>query len=101
VRNLVRNGRESACEGGREGRVLVLLERGDAEVRIAVEDDGPGITREAQPKLFVPFGTTKESGTGLGLALVAKIAALHGGTASAGRSERLGGARFVLGLPVS
>lgn len=98
--NLVRNAREAASAQGRSGRVLVRAERDAAELRIAVEDDGPGISSEALPKLFVPFGSTKESGTGLGLALVAKIAALHAGTVSAGKSERLGGARFLLSLPV-
>jgi signal transduction histidine kinase len=50
-------------------------------------------------KVFVPFYSTKVSGTGLGLALVAKIAALHGGAVSVERSRLLGGARFVLSLP--
>lgn len=99
--NLVKNACEAACAGGRAGRVLVAAERSETGMRITVEDDGPGIAPEAEPKLFVPFGTTKDSGTGLGLALVAKIAALHAGSVTAGRSERLGGARFVLALPVS
>jgi signal transduction histidine kinase len=90
--NLLRN----ACEAS-GGRVVL---RGEGIVagasRVAVEDDGPGIPFDILPKLFTPFFSTKESGTGLGLALVAKIAGLHGGEVSVGRSVALGGARFVL-----
>jgi signal transduction histidine kinase len=68
-------------------------------VRVSVEDDGPGVPESEASKLFVPFYSTKESGTGIGLALVARIAALHGGSISVERSSELGGARFVLALP--
>jgi signal transduction histidine kinase len=50
-------------------------------------------------KLFVPFSSTKADGTGLGLSLVAKIAALHGASVTAGRSEALGGASFRIAFP--
>ena len=93
--NLVRN----ACEAA-ASRVVI---RGEGvvggAVRLAVEDDGPGIPPDVLPKLFTPFFSTKESGTGLGLALVAKIAVLHGSEVSVGRSASLGGARFVLSIP--
>jgi signal transduction histidine kinase len=93
--NLLRN----ACEAA-AGRVLLRGEAGpDGTLRVAVEDDGPGVPPEILPKLFTPFFSTKESGTGLGLALVAKIAGLHAGEVSVGRSASLGGARFVLSVP--
>ena len=66
---------------------------------LAVEDSGPGVSPEAERKLFVPFASTKPGGTGLGLSLVAKVAALHGGSVAAGRSATLGGASFRLALP--
>ena len=56
---------------------------------------------EAAAKLFVPFFSTKDTGTGLGLAMVAKIVALHGGTVSVGRSTTLQGARFALEFPAA
>jgi signal transduction histidine kinase len=93
--NLLRN----ACEAA-TGRVLLRGETAaEGAVQVAVEDDGPGVAPDVLPKLFTPFFSTKESGTGLGLALVAKIAVLHQGQVSVGRSARLGGARFVLSVP--
>jgi signal transduction histidine kinase len=100
--NLVKNACEAAAAGGRAGRVVL---RGEGEAggfaRIAVEDDGPGVPDEAAAKLFVPFFSTKDTGTGLGLALVAKIAVLHGGRVVVSRSPALEGARFALELPAA
>jgi len=93
--NLLRN----ACEAT-SGRVVLRGETApDGALQVAVEDDGPGVPPDVLPKLFTPFFSTKESGTGLGLALVAKIAVLHRGEVSVGRSAALGGARFALRVP--
>ncbi len=95
--NLLRNAVEAA-----RSRVVLRGEGDDGGfARVAVEDDGAGVPPDVLPKLFVPFFSTKEGGTGLGLALVAKIAALHRGSVSAERSAALGGARFVLSVPVA
>jgi len=67
-------------------------------VRIEVEDNGPGIPGDDLARIFTPFFTTKDRGTGLGLALVQKTAVLHDGRVeveSAGRR----GSRFALILP--
>jgi len=57
---------------GSRDRVSLPLE-------ICVIDNGPGVPDDLMPHLFDPFVTTKASGTGLGLALVAKIIGDHGG----------------------
>ena len=105
--NLVRNGvqairdagdRRGGGEGAR-GHVLVsALAEGDGAA-IAVEDDGPGVTEETRERVFDPYFTTKVDGTGLGLAIVKKIVVEHGGSIDVSRSEKLGGARFVVHLP--
>jgi two-component system nitrogen regulation sensor histidine kinase GlnL len=91
--NLVKNAAEAIAEGREPGRIVLRtafrpgMRMGvpgtSARVRlplmIEVEDNGPGVAEELKPHLFDPFVTTKRAGTGLGLALVAKIIGDHGG----------------------
>lgn len=94
--NLLRNALEAVEKGG---RVVLRAERSDrCGVRIAIEDDGPGIPESQVPNLFKPFVTTKPAGTGLGLPFCKKVVEEHGGTIRAERAES-GGARFVIELP--
>jgi two-component system NtrC family sensor kinase len=67
-------------------------------VMASVTDDGPGIPPEKLGKIFQPFFTTKESGTGLGLSMTRKILDLHEGRISA-ENEPGGGATFTVFLP--
>lgn len=62
---------------------------------ITVRDSGKGLREDQMAKLFQPFYTTREKGTGLGLANVKKIVEFHGGTVSASNSP-LGGAQFSM-----
>jgi len=85
-----------------DGRGIITLRAfaRDGRVLVEVVDDGPGIPREAQGRVFEPFYTTKEvgAGTGLGLDVVRRIIVAHGGGISV-RSEP-GETRFTVGLPV-
>jgi two-component system nitrogen regulation sensor histidine kinase GlnL len=91
--NLVKNAAEAIGDRGEGGRIVmqtafrpgVRLSIAGSDTRVSlplmiqVEDNGVGIPDHMKPHLFDPFVTTKPSGTGLGLALVAKIISDHGG----------------------
>ncbi len=96
--NLVRNAAESIEEVG-SGTISIDARRGGPEtVEIAVRDDGLGIPEEVQTKLFDPFFSTKQDGTGLGLALTHQIIREHGGSIRV--NSRPGeGATFVMVIP--
>jgi signal transduction histidine kinase len=93
--NLVQNAVQAA---GAAGRVWVRGGREPGGVAIAVEDTGPGVDPGTRRRLFEPLITTRDGGTGLGLALVKRIVERHGGTV--GYEDRSGGgARFTVRLP--
>jgi two-component system, NtrC family, sensor histidine kinase HydH len=76
VLNLVFNALEAMPRGG----VLTLGARARGkEVQIEVTDTGPGIPPEIQGELFKPYFSTKPRGSGMGLALTAKLIGQHGG----------------------
>ncbi|HSD90825.1 MAG TPA: ATP-binding protein [Kofleriaceae bacterium] len=77
VWNLVRNAADAASTGGKH--VRVEARRVDEGVRIVVEDDGTGIPEQLVGRIFDPFVTTKQKGTGLGLATCHAIVTEHGG----------------------
>lgn len=93
--NLIRNAVEASPAGA---EVTVRGREADAGVTIEVTDTGPGIPPDNFAHLFQPFFTTRESGTGLGLANARKIAEAHGGSINAENLEPCG-ARFRLTLP--
>jgi signal transduction histidine kinase len=70
-------------------------------IHFCVEDDGPGIPAEALPKIFEPFFTTRPKGTGLGLAVVKKIADQHGATIQVHAGPGGRGSRFELAWPAA
>lgn len=89
--NLIKNAAEAAPETGGEIQLLTRYRHGtrlavpggneqvDLPMEITVRDNGAGIPDDIKAFLFDPFVTTKQNGTGLGLALVAKIIDDHGG----------------------
>ncbi|OYW13632.1 MAG: hypothetical protein B7X02_01720 [Rhodospirillales bacterium 12-54-5] len=68
-------------------------------VAISITDNGVGVPAELEARLFTPFTTTKPSGKGLGLAIVARIVEEHGGLIAHDRPA-VGGARFTVYLPL-
>jgi signal transduction histidine kinase len=95
--NLIDNAAD-AVDG--RGNITLRAYARDDRVLVEVVDDGPGIPREAQGRVFEPFYTTKAvgAGSGLGLDVVRRIVVAHGGSVSV-RSEP-GETRFTVGLPV-
>jgi signal transduction histidine kinase len=93
--NLIENALQAV---GEKGDVEVRLARGAERVEVVVEDTGPGISPEVRERAFEPFFSTKTGGSGLGLALVKKIAEDHGGDVAL-ESPPDGGTRARLWLP--
>jgi signal transduction histidine kinase len=101
--NLTRNAAEAAQASGTAPAVTItgsIEDLGGRKwQRVCVADNGPGIPEADLPKIFLPFYTTKSEGTGLGLAVVQKVALQHGGSIEA-RNRARGGAEFLLWLPL-
>jgi signal transduction histidine kinase len=94
--NLVRNAKEAMPEGGRIQVEVGVVDSG--WVRLAVGDSGSGISPENLGKIFDPFFSTKDKGTGLGLALVQQIVTDHGGRIEV-ELPPTGGTTFAILLP--
>jgi two-component system sensor kinase FixL len=86
------------CEG--VPKIIVSTSSDRYNVEIGVRDSGPGVPPGIQPQLFRPFFTTKERGTGLGLASSRAIVEAHEGTMGF-ENLSAGGSRFWFRLPVA
>jgi two-component system, NtrC family, nitrogen regulation sensor histidine kinase NtrY len=96
--NLVHNAVEANAETpGGEVRIGWQI-AGNGTVVIAIEDDGPGVADTAN--LFVPFFTTKPTGSGIGLVLARQIAEAHGGSLVVRNRKAARGAEAVITLPM-
>ncbi|HEX8908371.1 MAG TPA: ATP-binding protein [Anaeromyxobacteraceae bacterium] len=96
--NLLANAARAAGQGDGGGTVRVRCAAEGERARLEVEDDGPGIPAADLPHLFTPFFTTREGGTGLGLATVQRIVDAHGGAVGVDSTPGQG-TRFTVRLP--
>jgi PAS domain S-box-containing protein len=94
--NIVRNAVDATLETS--GSVWIDWHKDDGALQITVVDEGPGLPDTSN--LFVPFFTTKPTGSGIGLALSRQIAEAHGGTLALENRTEARGCRAVLRLPL-
>jgi signal transduction histidine kinase len=94
--NLSRNGLEAMSSGG---LLTIRTSRQESNVQLVITDTGPGIPKEQQDKIFQPFYTTKERGTGLGLPVCYSIVKKHDGSMNID-SEMGQGTVITITLPV-
>jgi two-component system NtrC family sensor kinase len=102
ILNIINNGRQAIEAHQPQGWIKITTEASGSNVRIIIQDSGPGIPEENLRRIFDPFFTTKEvgTGTGLGLSLCYGIIKEHGGTITP--VSRPGeGATFIIELPIS
>lgn len=109
IGNLIQNAMDAMPQGGDLQIRATILDRDDSigtdsgerrkELSLEIRDTGVGIPKDTLDKIFLPFFTTKEKGTGMGLALVHKIVLSHGGRIEASSQEGRG-TTFRIVLPV-
>jgi len=95
--NIIMNAAQ-AMEGN--GKLTINVSSGKKQIRIKIQDTGPGIPPEVIKHIFDPFFTTKEKGTGLGLAISYGIIERHQGKIDI-ETELGKGTTFVITLPVT
>jgi signal transduction histidine kinase len=93
--NLIKNAIQALRDEPDKLIILSAYVKDNKHVIISVKDNGPGIDEEAQSKIFIPFYTTKKSGSGIGLSLSKQIMRQHLGTISV-KSKLNEGTEFVL-----
>jgi len=98
--NLIDNAVQHTSDGQ---KIEIGADRDDSELRLWVADEGPGVEPADRERMFEKFergaGRNRYSGSGLGLAIVKAVAEAHGGSVMIEESE-LGGARFIVRLPI-
>lgn len=98
--NLIKNATEACCE--KELAAIIIQcshDRQRQQIVLSVSDNGCGILPEVQDKIFVPFFSTKQNGSGIGLNLCKQIVRLHGGHLAVSSTPGIG-ATFTMHLPI-
>jgi len=100
ITNLVKNAIQAIPEEQENKLVFVTVFRQDNEVKIAVKDNGKGISKENQERVFEPKFTTKSSGMGLGLAIIKNIIENYQGTITFETEPNMG-TEFLVSFPIN
>ncbi len=95
--NLIRNALD-ACEIISQPRISVSAIRTEQSIQISIKDNGKGINEEIASQVFVPFFTTRENGSGIGLYLARQIMILHGGSIIF-QANKDSGTNFIIEFP--
>jgi nitrogen fixation/metabolism regulation signal transduction histidine kinase len=89
--NIVKNSIEAFDQSGRAGEIFINAGRNpEGRIELSVQDNGPGMDSETLEKIFIPFFTTKESGSGIGLSLSRQIVRIHNGNISCDSTPGIG-----------
>lgn len=98
--NLLRNSIDALQSAPMAERDVTIRTAGqpDGRVQLSIADNGPGVPEQIRERLFMPFATTKEHGTGLGLVISRTIVEAHRGRLEH-ETNRPQGARFIITLP--
>jgi PAS domain S-box-containing protein len=83
---------------GHQGEINIEFSRDNDKLVLVIQDNGPGIDKEEQDKIFTPYFTTKKGGTGLGLYIAQRIIRDHEGTIIV-ESEKGSGTKFTIAFP--
>ena len=98
--NLLRNAMQ-AIEGYNDGKIVVHASISDKKPFITITDNGCGIAPERLKDIFLPFYTTKEKGSGIGLSLCRQIMLLHGGELTVESNPQKRITTFIITFPAA
>jgi PAS domain S-box-containing protein len=99
ILNLITNAAEAMRKVEREKKIEITSSMEGEYATITISDSGPGVALDLRDKIFDPFYTTKNGGTGIGLSLSHRIITDHGGSLKVS-SSKWGGAEFKIEIPV-
>ena len=94
--NIIINAAQAMPEGG---TIFIKTDANQDKVVVSFEDEGTGIPEDLKEKIWNPFFTTKEKGTGMGLGVVKKVVDLHGGSIQI-QNRTAGGSKVMITLPI-
>lgn len=97
--NILDNATDALASIPEDRRLEIFIENGGRKAQVRIRDNGAGIPADKIERIFNPFFTTKEKGTGLGMAISKKIVEAHEGTIDV-VSEQGRGAEFIVTLPL-